>query len=91
MVQVINDKSKEILYTVRVQGKSFQPKVYSIGPHTVKVGKDMPNNQVFSKTSQVSDRKKAKVLSVDLGDQRFIFSVLRRFSLDIVSLLREPR
>ena len=29
VVQVINDKSKEVLYTVRVQGKSFQPKVYS--------------------------------------------------------------
>ena len=49
VVQVINDKSKEVLYTVRVQGKSFQPKVYSSDPHSVKVGQDTPKTRCFPK------------------------------------------
>ena len=65
VVQVINDKSKEVLYTVRVQGKSFQPKVYSSDPHSVEVGQDTPKNQVFSKTLPVSERNRAKVISLD--------------------------
>ena len=65
VVQVINDKSKEVQYTIRVQGKSFQPKVYSTDPHTVKVGKDKANNQIFSKTRPVQDRKNTKALSIE--------------------------
>ena len=65
VVQVINDKSKEVLYTIRVSGKNFQPKVYSSDPHSVRVGRDTPKNQVISKTKPVSDRNKAKVLSLD--------------------------
>ena len=61
----INDKSKEVLYTVRVQGKSFQPKVYSSDPHTVKVGKNSPKKLVFAKTRPVSEKNKAKELSLD--------------------------
>ena len=65
VVQVINDKSKEVQYTVRVQGKSFQPKVYSSDPHTVKVGKNSPKKLVFAKTRPVTDKNKAKELSLD--------------------------
>ena len=65
VVQVINDKSKEVQYTVRVQGKSFQPKVYSSDPHTVKVGKNSPKKLVFSKTRPVSEKNNAKELSLD--------------------------
>lgn len=38
VVQVIDESNDEILYTIRAQGNSFQPYVYSAGPFTVKVG-----------------------------------------------------
>ena len=44
VVQVINESDKEILYTVRVQGRTFLPKVYSDGKYTVKAGKDRPDS-----------------------------------------------
>ncbi len=42
VVQVINDTTKEILYTARLQKPSGKLPVYSNNPHTVKVGKDKP-------------------------------------------------
>jgi hypothetical protein len=43
VVQVIEDATGEILYTVRVAGDHFRPRVYRSGSHTVKVGRDAPN------------------------------------------------
>jgi hypothetical protein len=42
VVQVIEDASGEVLYTLRVHG-SFQPPVYSEGSHTIKIGADKPD------------------------------------------------
>ncbi len=42
VVQVVDSKG-EILYTVRIQGKKFHPRVYAPGTYTVKVGKDKPD------------------------------------------------
>lgn len=47
VVQVIEDATGDILYTVRVQGSRFQPRVYSAANHTVKVGRDRPDAQAF--------------------------------------------
>ncbi|MGK7395202.1 MAG: hypothetical protein ACNS62_11560 [Candidatus Cyclobacteriaceae bacterium M3_2C_046] len=38
VVQVIDEENSEILYTMRIQGKSFRPKVYKPGNYTVKAG-----------------------------------------------------
>ncbi len=38
VVQVINEKSGEIEYTIRIKGESWQPKVFEKGSYTVKVG-----------------------------------------------------
>tara|TARA_B100001123_G_scaffold344100_1_gene390947 strand:+ start:713 stop:2623 length:1911 start_codon:yes stop_codon:yes gene_type:complete len=43
VVQVINESNKEVLYTVRIKGSTFLPKVYSDGEYTVKAGKDRPD------------------------------------------------
>ncbi|WP_193214375.1 hypothetical protein [Luteolibacter marinus] len=43
VVQVIEESSGEILYTVRIQGNRFQPQVYSAGSHTLRAGKDRPD------------------------------------------------
>ena len=43
VVQVIEDKSGDVLYTVRAKGGRFQPRVYSRGKHTVKMGLQKPD------------------------------------------------
>lgn len=43
VVQVIEQPSGETLYTVRVRGTSFQPRVYSRTSHIVKIGRDRPD------------------------------------------------
>ena len=59
VVQVVNDKTKEILYTVRIQGNTFLPKVYSDGRYTVKAGKDRPD--AFKKSGLKPTATKIKV------------------------------
>ena len=43
VIQVIEDKTGEILYTARAQNSRFQPRVYSKGKHTLKIGIQKPN------------------------------------------------
>ena len=38
VVQVVNEADGDILYTLRVQGNRFRPRVYAPGKYTVKVG-----------------------------------------------------
>ncbi len=42
VVQVIEESNREVLYTLRVQGDSFQPPVFHEGTYTVKMGSDNP-------------------------------------------------
>ena len=43
IVQVIEEKNREILYTLRVTGDRFQPPVFSEGTFTVLVGRNRPD------------------------------------------------
>ena len=43
VVQVINETTKEILYTTRLKASTGKLPVYSADPHTIKVGTDKPN------------------------------------------------
>ncbi len=47
VVQVIEEKSGEILYTVRVQGNTFQPPVYAKGDYTIRVGASKPDTMTL--------------------------------------------
>ncbi|MEN8127981.1 MAG: twin-arginine translocation pathway signal protein, partial [Planctomycetota bacterium] len=38
VVQVINEKDGDIVYTLRIQGKQFSPKVFEDGTYAIKVG-----------------------------------------------------
>jgi len=38
VVQVINEKDGEIVYTIRAKGRSFRPKVFASGTYTIRVG-----------------------------------------------------
>ncbi len=48
VVQVIEDATGEVLYTVRAHGSRFHPRVYSAGKHTIKLGKDKPDAQTLA-------------------------------------------
>ena len=38
VVQIVNEQTNEIVYTLRVSGKSFRPKVFQKGSYTINVG-----------------------------------------------------
>lgn len=65
VVQVIAEATGDILYTVRIQGGRFQPRVYSEGKHTVKCGKDRPDGKTLASLSP-SPKDKAGTLQVSL-------------------------
>lgn len=48
VVQVIEDVTGDILYTVRTMRSRFHPRVYSKGKHTIKLGHDKPTAQTLS-------------------------------------------
>jgi hypothetical protein len=43
VVQVIREADGEILYTQRITGRSFRPRVFAPGTYTIKVGRDRPD------------------------------------------------
>ncbi len=38
VVSIINEKSGEVVYTLRIKGTSYRPKVFSGGTYTIRVG-----------------------------------------------------
>lgn len=48
VVQVIEESSGDIIYTVRVWEDRFQPRVYTPGRYTVKIGPGKPDGQVLT-------------------------------------------
>ena len=55
VVQVIEEATGEVLYTIRVQGTRFRPRIYAPGFHTVKIGRDRPDGQVLKGLRKVAD------------------------------------
>jgi hypothetical protein len=48
VVQVVAEATGEVLYTVRVRDRRFQPPVYAPGTFTVKVGRDRPDGATLT-------------------------------------------
>jgi hypothetical protein len=65
VVQVRNLSKDEVLYTVRIQGTHFQPKVYSHDFHEVRVGRNLPENLLIQKVKPVETPAEAKEISVN--------------------------
>lgn len=65
VVQVLSEGTGEILYTVRVKGDQFQPRVYAAGKYTIKVGRDKPDGAVFT-ALEATEPSAAGVLTVKL-------------------------
>ena len=66
VVQVTNKKTNEVLYTIRIQGKSFQPKVYSMDSHKIKSGENKPEIVVIPQIQPVGKPELAKKISVSI-------------------------
>jgi len=61
IVQIIDESNGEIVYTLRINGTSFQPKVFKIEEYTVKVGQQG--------TDQMKTLTGIKPLTADMGDK----------------------
>lgn len=48
VVQVVEDATNEVLYTVRAQAGRFHPRVYSTGKHSIRIGLDRPDKVVLA-------------------------------------------
>ena len=65
VVQVIEEDSGEVLYTARSINGRFQPKVYSEGKYTVKIGRELPDMRVF-KSIQSSSKSAAGQIKINI-------------------------
>jgi len=64
VIQVVNEKDGDILYTRRIRGDRFRPPVYEAGTYTVRIGRDRPD---LWKTEKVSPGQSRKEIRVPLG------------------------
>jgi hypothetical protein len=66
VVQVINDATDEIEYTLRIKGNEFDPKVFAKGQYTIKVGE--PGTARLKVLTRIKAAKKqgSKVLKIKL-------------------------
>ncbi|MFO7923065.1 MAG: hypothetical protein R6U58_05170 [Bacteroidales bacterium] len=65
VVQVIYEPNKEIVYTLRIQGNQFQPKVFKDGKYTIKIGEQPHNMKTFSGIDAQEDETNEKVINVE--------------------------
>jgi hypothetical protein len=66
VVQVVAEGAGEILYTLRVRGRRFQPPVYSEGSFTVKVGRNRPDGPSLTGLKASASRNAAGTRKIKL-------------------------
>ncbi|MAS97110.1 MAG: hypothetical protein CMO55_28295 [Verrucomicrobiales bacterium] len=59
VVQVVSEEDHEILYTIRVQGDTFQPAVYAPGKYTIQIGENIPDGPAITGISATEDKASA--------------------------------
>ena len=64
VVQVVEEKSGDVVYTLRIDGKDFRPKVFSKGKYTINVGEGAGRKVI--KNVQALPLSEKKTLKVDL-------------------------
>ncbi len=64
VVQVIDEKTSEVLYTLRIRGRSFRPKVFSEGVYTLKVG-EQPDGMKTTAGLRASTERNERKLDLD--------------------------
>jgi len=67
VVQVINQADEEVVYTLRIGGNVFEPKVFKAGLYTVKVGEPGTNKmKVFKDIHSLQDGEEAEAIKLKL-------------------------
>ena len=64
VVQVIDESSDEIVYTLRIKGNSFRPKVFRKGSYTIKVGHDKLDKTFTGVKSLGKEVSEEKIISL---------------------------
>ena len=62
VVQLINERNNEVVYTIRVKGSSFKPKVFENGTYTIKVGEK--KNQNTLKRIKTDSKKEYIIIKI---------------------------
>lgn len=65
VVQVINETTNEIEYTLRIKGQQFRPPVFQKGKYTVRVGE--PDRDIWKEIKGIRTGKSSKPLRVTIG------------------------
>ena len=65
VVQVVEEKTDEILYTLRIPGKRFQPWVFALGNYTLRVAREslkpVSDQKIFTGLTASPDRDRPPV------------------------------
>jgi hypothetical protein len=64
VVQVIDESSKQVIYTLRIKGDQFRPKVFAEGSYTVIVG-DQQNKVKKLKGLKSITGEDTKIIQID--------------------------
>lgn len=67
VVQVINEKDGDILYTRRIRGERFRAPVYAAGLYSIKVGRDRPDSWIRRGVQVAPANERGSPLRVNLG------------------------
>ena len=59
VIQIIDESSSEVLYTLRIRGNTYRPKVFKAGKYTVRIGEPDTNTfQTFRGVNATADNNK---------------------------------
>jgi hypothetical protein len=61
VVQVVNEKTGEVEYTLRIKGDSFKPFVFATGKYTVRVGELGAGRVRVSKGLEISENAEVEI------------------------------
>ncbi len=64
VVQVMYERTGEVVYTLRINGNTFRPHVFKDGPYTLKVGEPSGTMQTFHGLDAQEDGDEARTLRV---------------------------
>jgi len=74
VVQVVADDTDEIVYTLRINGTTFRPKVYEAGTYTVRMGEPGTSRwralTGLQPTAEPTDTLRVAFTDGDLGTER---------------------
>ncbi|MFO1065033.1 MAG: metallophosphoesterase family protein [Pirellulales bacterium] len=69
VVQVVEEVTGDVIYTVRASGNAFQPRVYKPGRYTIRVGRDKPDDVVVSRLTSSPSSEAAGARRIELKEK----------------------